>query len=68
MKKKYSKTIGFLEYNEEKNFFFGNVNGNRVKMNSWTDKDGKTKWILSEEFELFEYDQQPTQDKSPGRF
>jgi hypothetical protein len=30
--------------------------------------DGKTKWILSEEFELFEYDQQPTQDKSPGRF
>jgi hypothetical protein len=62
MKKKYRRTIGNLQYDEKHDFFFGQINGTRVTMNRFTDKEGKVRWILNEEFELFEVQEKKQED------
>ena len=59
MKRKFKITAGELTYNEQHGFFHGWINGKKVTMNQITDKEGKVKWLVNEDLEVFE-----VQDKS----
>lgn len=54
MKRKFNRTIGSVTFNEQHNFFHGHINGARVTMNQVTDREGKVKWLIREEIELYE--------------
>lgn len=54
MKRKFRITVGDLTYNDEHGFFFGRINGKKVTVNQFTDKEGKQKWLVNEELEVWE--------------
>lgn len=54
MKRKFRITVGDLTYNDEHGFFYGRVNGKKVTVNQISDKDGKVKWLVNEELEVWE--------------
>ena len=57
MKRKFTRTVGSLTFNEQHNFFYGTINGMRVTMNQFTLKDGSVKWFVKEEMEVYEVSQ-----------
>lgn len=63
MKRKFKRTIGDMVYNEQHNFFHGWLKGNKVTMNKIVDKEGKEKWLVSEELDLYESEQKAGQDR-----
>lgn len=68
MKRKFTRTIGEIVYNEQYGFFYGYVNGMKVTMNQAL-KDGQPilndkglpKWFVKEEMEVWE-----VEDKGRG--
>lgn len=64
IKKKLKRKVGELVFNEKHSFFHGYVHGQKVTMNEVTLKDGSVKWLLSEDFEVYETEV----DQAPGFF
>jgi hypothetical protein len=64
MKKVLKFNIGYLTYNEQHGFFWGRINGRKVTMNQFKDKDGKDQWSIQEELEVFETE--PKERKAQG--
>jgi hypothetical protein len=60
MKRKFYRTIG--EIKEGQYGLFGRINGQYVTLKEITDKDGSVKWLVNESMEVFEVDQQKTQE------
>jgi hypothetical protein len=66
MKRKFRRNIGEVMYNADHNFFSGRVNGSNITMNLYKDPNGKEKWLIQEELNVFEVFEQPEQKQSPS--
>lgn len=58
MKRKFRVTVGEVQFFDQYQCFYGRINGKKVKINQVTDKEGKAKWLVSEELEVWEIDEE----------
>jgi hypothetical protein len=53
-KRRFRRTMGTLQYNQEHGFFYGYLDGKKVTMNRHIDEKQQEKWFVSEEIDVFE--------------